>query len=244
MSFFCVKSVRRKAVPSDRKNARLSDKEYSYVYEAHAIRDKRSQKVRHKLIGRIGHFFRLEKKDSVLIDSEEAGVMDKDSFLRHVLKLNLIAHGMTESEKLVFENDTFAVNLYDFSVRKKNICSDVVLGINDGYLCSRTLKSLFDFELVAEADMPLLVRCVRDIGLLPTAISEKKKPESVASVEGLIALIGRALGDEFPNYDKVEILDKHRAFLSILVSKYPKFRPTRITTEEVPIDKFREEIGW
>ncbi len=245
MSFFCVKTVTRKpSCDSKRKNARNCEKKYMYVYEAETWRDKATQKIKHRIIEKIGAFVKLEREMPVSFDVAELSRLERNELIMNVLRQNLIVHGMKEAEKDIFENDGYVVNLRKLNVadRKNNA---VVIGINDGYLCKKTLERLFGFELMAEADLPVLVKYVRDIGLLPTKVLRMEEDLDVSNVGGIIKAIGKVLGDEPSEKTEMDdVIEKHQAFFSILVTKYPKFKMPEMKTEEMPINRFKDEIGW
>ncbi|MBN1157378.1 hypothetical protein JXA85_07170 [Candidatus Woesearchaeota archaeon] len=242
MSFFCVKTVTRKpSSASGRKNARSSEKKYMYVYEAETKRD--GQKIKHRILERVGPFVKLKKEKNVSFDTAELSKLERRELIKEVLRQNIIAHGMNEAERDIFEKEGCEVNLRNLRVTD-NIGKAVVIGINDGYLCTKTLERLFYFELKSQADLPVLVKYVRDIGLLPTKVKQEEELD-IKNVEGLIKAIGKALGDGPKEKTEMdEVIEKHQAFFSILVTKYPGFKPPEIKTEEMPISKFRQEIGW
>lgn len=254
MTFLCIKKVSRyPSKDKTRANARKDEKVYKYVYELEASRSKRTQKIKHKIIGRIGPLQEVKLVSDTYFSVLDAATLSKDEFIKHALRNNLRGYGFKQTNKDVFLNNDTIVDLNKLRVYKQGK-NNIVLNIHDGYLCTKTLEELFDFELIEAYQLPELVKKVRNIGLLPLTV----KAESLeapgnkgTSVFDLIHAMEKALGeepDELQTKTKL-LIERHRTYLALLIKKYPKYRPpekmeSEAEPEELSMEEFSKKFGW
>lgn len=253
MSFLCVKTVTRNASKnSNRKNARREIKKYHYVYEAETRRDKRNQRVKHKIIDSIGTLVPTKKVGNSPLPILSMLDLDKDSLLSEVIKHNLFNYGFKEKKKNIFSNKSIEVNLKAKKVRDTATGKEVVLGIHEGYLCSKTLNRLFELDIITESDLLLLVKYVRDVGLLQLSVpKDEEEDKNPKHIDGLINIMSKAMGEEpeeVQNQTKL-LIEKHRMFLSVLIKKYPNFKRSAaiepdVESERISIEEFQKKHGW
>ncbi|MFH0874791.1 MAG: hypothetical protein V1859_02550 [archaeon] len=256
MSFYCVKKVSKKPSKSlNRKNARTKEKQYYYVYEAHAYRAKRTQKVKHKILHSAGQLFEPKHIKEVYFSVFDVMSLDKDAILKFVIRQNLIAYGFTEVGMDCFENGNAYANLQKLEVRNKSSKKRIAVKINEGFLCNHTLKTLFSFDLTSRDELPELARLVRNIGLLPLTPNsveenDKEKDYNLKQVEGLINAMSKVMGDE-PNSEEQKLnflVERYRTFFAVLIKKYPNFNEKTVEPKKeddvMSFDDFRKKHGW
>ncbi len=254
MSFLCTKVVTRKpSKDPKRKNARQEEKKYFYVYEAETRRDKRNQKVKHKILGRVGPLVKVKKTGLTDFSILDVLKFEKDEILRHVLERNLIGYGFKKVRDNIFINEGVEVDLNKLHVIQKESKKNVVLNIHDGYLCNKTLKDLFEYDLRTESDLSGLAIVVRNIGLLQLSITEEEK-EKPNQVDQLINAMSRVIDKDSYEPDEMKaklqlLIDQYKQFMAILVRKYPNFKLPKVRVENKPVestsmDEFKKNHGW
>lgn len=254
MSFLCTKVVTRKpSKDPKRKNARQEEKKYYYVYEAETRRDKRNQKVKHKILGRVGPLVKLKKTGLTEFSIFDVLQLDKDAILKYVLERNLTGYGFEKVRDNLFINGDIEVDLNKLHVVHKDSKKGVVLNIHDGYLCNKTLKNLFEFDLRTESDLSGLAVAVRNIGLLQLSITEEEKG-TPNQVDQLIHAMSRVIEKEDYEPDEMKaklqlLIEQYKQFMAILVRKYPNFKMPKVRVENKPVetasmDEFRKQHGW
>ena len=125
---------------------KVKGKEYAYLVE-----NKWKQGSRQKVKGYLGRVHRFDKAKSddflefkgIENVSEYVKTSENKKIISDILDWEFFKHGI--------DNKDFSVNLEDFSVtsKGKNVC----IKINEGYLCSRTLKGLVEFKAKVDEDI-------------------------------------------------------------------------------------------
>ena len=119
---------------------KIKNKEYAYVVENSWKRKGSRQKVK----GYLGRVHKFEFKNNVGFP-EYLNIVNLQSYIENNQK-NRIVHDLMEWEffKFGISKNDFDVNLEKCSISKNR--KNAVLMINDGYLCSLTLKNLIEFK--------------------------------------------------------------------------------------------------
>ena len=119
---------------------KIKGKEYAYVVENEWRRKGSRQRVK----GYLGRVYRLSLSDDV-------------GFLSFI-KINAIEDYISNNEKNKIINDLIEWELFRFDINKEEFLIDlnnkkiqknkknVVLFVNDGFMCNLTLKNLLDFK--------------------------------------------------------------------------------------------------
>lgn len=116
---------------------RVQGKEYAYLVENYWTNNSSRQKVKDYL----GKVLRFDKKETSLqIDKTKS---HRDYVLDLVIK-ELLNHGFKENNKS-FENNDISINLAELGFKKRN--KDVVLSLNEGFLCKKTVEDLLNFKV-------------------------------------------------------------------------------------------------
>ena len=229
-----------------RKNARKKSKIYKYVYELESIRKRK--KIRHEIKDRVGPLYELKVSAKSHFSFYDAADLDRVEFIKHAIRHDLREYGFKQTSKEIYENKDIVVDLNKLIVSRHG--NNIVIHIHEGYLCTKTLRDLLEFDLKSVEQIPDLIRKVRNIGLLPMTVESDPLPQDgkAVSVYYLIGAMEKAMGEE-PNELEARtkmLVERHRNFLSLLIKKYPNFKPPTKNTESdmVSIDQFREEHGW
>ena len=134
---------------------KVKGKEYAYLVE-NEWKSGSKQKVK----GYIGRVYRPELSSQIgflnfyNLSAEEILKKDVKEIFNDLLKWEIHKHSITE----------FEINAGSFAVMKsKKNCAVL---INDGFLCSYTLKNLFGFRPIEhESDTMRLARCLVEAGI-------------------------------------------------------------------------------
>ena len=147
MSFFRIKKIK--------------GKEYAYIVENEWNRKGSRQKVK----GYIGRAYKFDLKNDagfsqyIKIDNAQNYVenSDKNKIISDLVEWELFKFGISKNE--------FDVDLSNATIQKNR--KSVALHINEGFMCSLTLKNLLEFkpEGDEEADGYRLARCFVDAGI-------------------------------------------------------------------------------
>ncbi|HLC73065.1 MAG TPA: hypothetical protein VJH20_00340 [Candidatus Nanoarchaeia archaeon] len=149
---------------------RLSKKGVSdYAYEAKNIRTKKGP--RQKVVSYLGKVHPLENNNLILtfyLSTDDIQSYFEKKRLSDVVKelliFELIRHGFSKTNDILIKGD-FTVNIDDKTVKYSGV-ENIVLSLNKGYLCSKTLKKCFkDIENASETQQ--LIKSLLLIGLNP-----------------------------------------------------------------------------
>jgi len=111
---------------------------YAYLVENKWSRYTPKQKVKLYL----GKYTKLNSKK---IHKEVKIDLKKDKIFYNLLKNELLNHNFKQKTKNLFIHENgFIINLNKNKITKDQ--KEVCLGLNEGYLCSYTLKELFNFK--------------------------------------------------------------------------------------------------
>lgn len=138
------------------KKIRKKDKLYQYAYIVEnrwRKRPKRGKKgARQKVKSYLGRVYFLDKKDDKdffehynIKDIDEYIKNNKSRIINELIKLELINHGFKEKNELLFLNNIFfeIKNNKIYSTDERNVKNKkVVLKLNEGFLCNKTINSL------------------------------------------------------------------------------------------------------
>ncbi|MBI2659240.1 hypothetical protein HYX05_04050 [Candidatus Woesearchaeota archaeon] len=120
---------------------KIKGKEYAYVVENEWKRKGSRQKVK----GYLGRAYRLDLKNNV----DFLEFLKTENFQNYVesSEKNKIISDLIEWELYRFgaDKNIFSINLNNKKIQKSN--KDVVFLINDGFMCSFTLKNLLEFGI-------------------------------------------------------------------------------------------------
>src|SRR3989344_2853794 len=153
-----------------RTKKRLTKKGVSdYAYEAKSIRTKKGP--RQKVVSYLGKVYPLENNSLILTfylstDDLQSYFEKKklSEIIKELLIFELVRHNFSVNNG-VLTKDKFIVNIDDKTV-KYGSNENIVLSLNKGFLCSRTLKKCFkDIENTSETKQ--LIKCFLLIGLNP-----------------------------------------------------------------------------
>ena len=140
-----------------------------YAYEAKNVRTKKGP--RQKIVSYLGKVHYLKNSGLILpfylsTDDIEGYFLNKGlkNTVEELLIFELIRHGFYKNNKALLSNG-LKVNLDDKTVINEN-GGKLVLGINKGYLCSKTLKKCFD-DIENSSDTKKLIKSLLLIGLDP-----------------------------------------------------------------------------
>ena len=139
---------------------KIKGKEYAYIVENEWHKNGSRQKVKEY----VGRAYRFELKDNAdflqykkienIQNYTESN--DKNRIIRDLIEWELFRFGVNRQEILI--------DLSSIMVQKSK--KDIVLLINDGFLCSLTLKNLLDFKPSDEqTDGYRLARCFVEAGI-------------------------------------------------------------------------------
>ena len=119
---------------------RIQGKEYAYLVENHWQNNSSRQKVKDYL----GKVIKFEKNQiSYQIDTTK---QIKD-YILELVKKELISHGFKE-DKETFTNQEISIKLDDLSFKKGS--KEIVLLLNEGFLCNKTVDDLINFKIMPE----------------------------------------------------------------------------------------------
>ena len=119
---------------------KIKGKEYGYIVENEWKRKGSRQKVK----GYIGRVYRFELRNNVgflehfKIENVQGYIKnnDKNKIISDLVEWEIYRRGIDKSE--------FYIDLGSIKIQKKN--KEVVLLVNDGFMCSMTLGNLLDFK--------------------------------------------------------------------------------------------------
>lgn len=227
MSYLRIQTTIKKANKNPkRKNARQTTKRYKYVYEIearrgrvkgkqHRTRCKRHQAVIHEVKQRLGPLVAFDQRSNNRLDIGKLLDLNKDTMLKTILISNLRAYGFKEKSGPLYERDHLQVDLKLLRVWDKEKKRNVVLQIYEGFVCTLTLQRLFVFDLKTEADLPALVKVVRDVGLLPFDLPEKHQDNL--------------------HQPKNRVFTELNQILLLLIEKYPNFKAVAKGRHDEPL---------
>jgi hypothetical protein len=229
------------------------DGKYFYVYEEETFRDKnRYPKQRFKQI--IGPYILVKKSSNdwyPLTKVRELPLMD---CIIDICRFNLINHGFKEKQPFLLVKDylTADLNKIEFTYNGKN----VVLGLNDGYLCIESLRDLINFQLKSPADLFNFTSVVKRIGLFYFEKEEPKKEElkkeEGISVDQLINILEKVIGKEPTPENPMRLKNTLNNQINLklmkeLFKKYPGFEQVfkpKIHLESLSLKEFQQKIGY
>lgn len=119
---------------------KIKDKDYAYIVENHWKTNGSRQKVK-GYIGRIYRFNLVNNVDFLeylKIENIQNYIEnnDKNKIINDLIKWELFKFGISNQE--------FSIDLNNIKIQKNN--KDVVFLINEGFMCSLTLKNLLKFK--------------------------------------------------------------------------------------------------
>ncbi len=135
----------------------IKGKEYAY-----RVKNKWTEKgARQKVVGYLGRLHRLELKNESSFENfvSENSKMSYDDYMRNMdfntIVMNLITweilrHGGIEKKENIFDFGDFKAELGNMSVSSSG--REIVLRMNEGYLCKYTLKNIFGIQLGEEQE--------------------------------------------------------------------------------------------
>ena len=153
-----------------RTKKRLTKKGLSdYAYEAKSIRTKKGP--RQKVVSYLGKVCPLENNSLILtfyLSTDDPQSYFEKKKLKDIIKelliFELVRHGFSRNNSVLTKGN-FIVNIDDKTV-KYGANENIVLSLNKGYLCSKTLKKCFkDIENTSETKQ--LIKSFLLIGLNP-----------------------------------------------------------------------------
>ena len=140
-----------------------------YAYETKNIRTKKGP--RQKVVSYLGRVHQLDNTKLILpfylsTNDLRGHFADKNlkKIVEEILTFELIRHGFIKKEDL-FVHKEFVVNIDDKTVRYKNK-DKVVLRINKGFLCDKTIKKCF-YDIQNNLETKQLIKSLLLVGLDP-----------------------------------------------------------------------------
>ena len=95
----------------------------------------------------IGRYIKLDSNKNSEIKINEVKTIKKKDILLYLLKKQLLSYDFKEKVKHLFIHKAgFSVNLKNNKVLNKKTNKKICLGLNNGFLCSHTLKKLSEFK--------------------------------------------------------------------------------------------------
>jgi hypothetical protein len=127
----------------------IQNKRYAYLVKN--IWSKRKQCSRQKVIKYLGPVIQLEKQNDLLFDdyynikniAHYVSLFPSQSIFKKMMILELINHGFEKQGNNLIK-DNIKINLSKKEIIKGS--SNVVLELNEGFLCNYTLTKLYNFK--------------------------------------------------------------------------------------------------
>ncbi len=137
-------------------------KENFYAYLVHNTWKKNLPKQKVSLY--LGRYYKLESKQTNIILPKHKNI------LISLLKKELLSHNFKEQKNLFIHPNDIIVNLNKREVLNKSNKNSVCIGLNQGFLCSYTLKKLLNFKhnlKNKKESSKILIRLLLDAGIKP-----------------------------------------------------------------------------
>jgi hypothetical protein len=115
---------------------KIKNNDYAYLVENQWVKGRIKQKVK-KYLGRV-HEVKRTGNDSTVNKN-----YSKDDLLKKIMITELLNHGFEEKKNLL-KKENIIINTKNLSV--KNNKKNIVLRMNEGFMCKETIKKLFKIK--------------------------------------------------------------------------------------------------
>ncbi len=138
----------------------INNAPYAYLVESTSTSSGSRQKVK-KYLGRV-HSFSKDNENSL----SSIAVKNKESFVLALVERELQNHGFLFSKEC-YRKDNIQFSSQDFSLQNAKNSKDIVVAMNEGYLCEFTLHRLLQFKRTknVDNDAPILAKHFLEAGI-------------------------------------------------------------------------------
>ncbi|MEK6901932.1 MAG: hypothetical protein AABX37_06310 [Nanoarchaeota archaeon] len=141
---------------------KINNAPYAYLVESTSTSSGPRQKVK-KYLGRVHALEKKEERLSVVQGK------NKKTFFASLLGSTLRSHGLRE-EQGRYVSPEFTISSISGIITKKGTSKDVVLSLNEGYLCQFTIQRILQFTKTKNVndDAPVLAKYFLEAGVAIT----------------------------------------------------------------------------